>query len=593
MIEQSSMNKLRKQLLPTLTILAVFSAVVYCASIFLSQIHQPSKTTQHQARLLLEKNNIECSSQNVQSAIKTGDIGTLQTLYIAGADISRSDDTGNSPLHLAIENNQWRAIPILKKAGCNIDSADSEGIVPLAKLLAKNKLLKAEQFIKAGASLNFTDKDGDPALISYLKTNNKPLFSFLLSHGANPNITDTNNVPALACAFQLGNINCFNELIQAGANPERVSLQGESLIIALLENSTFDISSEQKTLLISSLINAGVDVETSSVKSGHTPLQIAIQQKDIQLLKHLLKYTSDTTPCLWMALNTQQYDAAKILLKHGANANQQNEKGITPIIAMTDLNRADMITALLDHGANAEQTTAHGQRLIFYSIAKKNTEATLALLSHKRHPDITKPMVYPISEEFRKIYGKKGYIDWNLRNVKGHNPYTLAILTKNVKVAEKFIQMGVSKHKRTTTKLYPIQFASGTNDVPMMQLILGAPYQDDKQERNFIIDLSEQKVYFYKSGKLFKSSRCSTGRSGYRTPTGTFVITDKTRHKVSNIYKGAKMPYFQRFSSSAIGFHTGYVGSRYASHGCIRLPNSTASFFFKHSKVGDRVKIRK
>ena len=154
------------------------------------------------------------------------------------------------------------------------------------------------------------------------------------------------------------------------------------------------------------------------------------------------------------------------------------------------------------------------------------------------------------------------------------------------------MKKGANPRQPTQSKSYPIYMASGMKNVKMEQLILGVPFEDDQQEREFIIDLSDQKAYLYKKGKLIKTSRCSTGKRGYRSPTGGYVITDKHRHKVSNIYKGAKMPYFQRFSGSAIGFHYGKTYAGYLSHGCIRLPMSSAKFFFHNSKVGDRVTIR-
>ena len=111
--------------------------------------------------------------------------------------------------------------------------------------------------------------------------------------------------------------------------------------------------------------------------------------------------------------------------------------------------------------------------------------------------------------------------------------------------------------------------------------------------RKYIIDLSDQKVYFYVNGKMVKSSRCSTGKRGYRTPVGEYVVSDRMKDKVSNIYKGAKMPYFQRFSCKDFGLHQGATYSGFLSHGCIRLPMSNAKYFFNHGKVGDRVTIRK
>lgn len=57
------------------------------------------------------------------------------------------------------------------------------------------------------------------------------------------------------------------------------------------------------------------------------------------------------------------------------------------------------------------------------------------------------------------------------------------------------------------------------------------------------------------------------------------------------------MRYFQRFDTpsgkpTAMGFHTGVLPGYPASHGCVRLPNSMAEWFFKNVPTGTRVVIR-
>jgi lipoprotein-anchoring transpeptidase ErfK/SrfK len=132
------------------------------------------------------------------------------------------------------------------------------------------------------------------------------------------------------------------------------------------------------------------------------------------------------------------------------------------------------------------------------------------------------------------------------------------------------------------------------------------------------INLSEQKAYFYKGDKLAGVSPVSTGRNGFRTPTGTYKIQQKNPSHRSNLYgayvdaggnvvrrdvdvrkdprpsgtrfKGAPMPYFMRIHGG-VGMHAGYVPNYPASHGCIRLPKHMAQAFFAHAPVGTTVQV--
>lgn len=134
-----------------------------------------------------------------------------------------------------------------------------------------------------------------------------------------------------------------------------------------------------------------------------------------------------------------------------------------------------------------------------------------------------------------------------------------------------------------------------------------------------MIDLEQQRAYFYRGEKIVGLSTVSTGREGYDTPPGDFRITQKDLAHVSSIYgdyvdrsgqvvmenvdltkdrpprgtvfRGAPMPYFLRIHGG-IGLHAGYLPGYPASHGCIRLPKQMALHFFQNATVGTHVAIR-
>ena len=105
------------------------------------------------------------------------------------------------------------------------------------------------------------------------------------------------------------------------------------------------------------------------------------------------------------------------------------------------------------------------------------------------------------------------------------------------------------------------------------------------------VHLAEQRARLLDAdGKELFTTRVSTGRKGFSTPTGEFVITDKNRDWTSTIYH-ASMPYFQRLNCSDFGLHQGNVPGYPASHGCIRVPEGNAAKLFTLTQAGDRVVI--
>lgn len=132
------------------------------------------------------------------------------------------------------------------------------------------------------------------------------------------------------------------------------------------------------------------------------------------------------------------------------------------------------------------------------------------------------------------------------------------------------------------------------------------------------INLTDQRAYFYKGGKLVGDTPISSGREGYDTPTGQFRISQKSRDHLSNLYgnyvdsagnvvmanigvkedkrppgarfQGAPMPYFMRIHGG-VGLHAGYLPGYPASHGCIRVPPQIAEIFFANASVGTPVAV--
>jgi lipoprotein-anchoring transpeptidase ErfK/SrfK len=92
------------------------------------------------------------------------------------------------------------------------------------------------------------------------------------------------------------------------------------------------------------------------------------------------------------------------------------------------------------------------------------------------------------------------------------------------------------------------------------------------------IDLSAQRMNVYVNGKRAYTWKVSTGKSGYRTPTGTFRPKRMKRVHYSNRYNNAYMPN-SIFFLGGYAIHgttaTGRLG-RPVSHGCVWLSQGNA-----------------
>jgi ankyrin repeat protein len=242
---------------------------------------------------------------------------------------------------------------------------------------------------------------------------------------------------------------------------------------------------------------------------------------------------------------------------------------------------------LLLHGADPNMPGAEGQPPLALATLRRDLDLLKLLLVSGALPNSTFTSPVPQSVLDRvTIRDLKSSLTSD-RNV---TPLMACAARGDVEATAMLMQFGARASQCTSRfKRYPINFAATQGYLFLMRVLLGRD-PDSEPDLLVTIDLSQQRAWITRQGEVINSTRISSGKKGHATPTGRFVVTDKHRSHISNLYHVA-MPWFMRLNCSAIGLHSGYVTGRPASHGCIRLPYDKAKAFFAVVKVGDEVEI--
>jgi hypothetical protein len=188
---------------------------------------------------------------------------------------------------------------------------------------------------------------------------------------------------------------------------------------------------------------------------------------------------------------------------------------------------------------------------------------------------------------------KSSFIRHYIGKEPGLTPLMVAAALKRQACLDLLLEKGANKraHTRGKAKLIALYFAAWADSPEGVQTLLGeVPHRD---ELRIEISLNEQKAELLRSGVPVFTAPISSGRKGFATPVGEFVVTDKHRDHRSSIYQDAKMPFFMRLSCRDFGLHEGILPGRPASHGCIRLPGAAARKFFREIPIGTWVTIRR
>jgi ankyrin repeat protein len=343
------------------------------------------------------------------------------------------------------------------------------------------------------------------------------------------------------------------------------------------------------------LVDAGALIDLAD-NNSFTPLMAAAMHGNTEVFQLLLSRTAylhaeartkDGRDLLGMALDGGNPEIVQTVLERLPLMPEWTSSTRRALTAALQAGKNDQIRLLL--GKHSAPPTPESKNVPFlaYSIAGNNSSLFSTLLACGADPNTVLPS--HCDKDFLAMLSSKSlrsYVeeDRNLTVVMlaaglGQDDYLRALL-----------DAGATRNRLTSrNKMSALDIAAETGHWRAAQILLGGGPSPDRLRLE--ISLAMQRVALVKNGVPVYRTQCSTGRAGYSTKRGEFVITNKERYHRSTIYH-VDMPYFMRLSCLDFGMHAGYVPNYPASHGCIRLPEEAARKFFSELPVGTLVTVQ-
>ena len=342
------------------------------------------------------------------------------------------------------------------------------------------------------------------------------------------------------------------------------------------------------------LIDAGAAVDLAD-KNGFTPIMAAAGHGDLDMFQLLVARSTNLQPAktcadgqdlLSVALDGGNPEIIKTVEQRLPTTTQWTASARRALSRALQMGKDDEIRLLLSKTSAPPTPEGKSVPFLAYAIASSNVSLFNTLLNCGADPNTLLPA--RCDKDFLALLpnGLRSYIEED-RNV---NMLMLASGLGQVDYLKTLIDRGANRTRLTTrNKMSALDVAAETGHWRSAQILLGGGPAPDKLRVE--ISLGTQSVSLVRDGVSIYHSRCSTGRSGYSTKRGEFVVTNKERNHRSTIYH-VEMPYFMRLSCLDFGMHAGYVPNYPASHGCIRLPEDTARKFFSEIPVGTVVTVQ-
>jgi ankyrin repeat protein len=258
------------------------------------------------------------------AAIRKGDTDAIRRLLDNGADVNARDADGNTPLILASFYAGPECVELLLKKGADANATNKAGVTALIR--AATNYEKTRLLVDAGAKVEVRTADlgNTPLILAARHAGYSRTVQLLLEHGADAKAHNAFQVTPLIAAAASGDFESVRLLLDAGA----------------------EVNEYKGTTILGGM---------------RTPLMWAAFHNDVLMLRLLLQRGADPNhrsffdgTALSAACGSNRFEAAELLLAHGAKVNATDMAGFTALhwAAGTDSPRPQLVKLLLARGAD-------------------------------------------------------------------------------------------------------------------------------------------------------------------------------------------------------------------------------------------------
>jgi len=322
-------------------------------------------------------------------------------------NFNHKDSAGNTPLHIAVQSGFYQGVNLLIRYKADINAVNIKKQTPLILAIKTKNSTIAQQLINQGAlltakdfkgktALNYANELGLPLVIksSENKSTDSKLSKQTLSNrrqALEEQASDKKSPyyawPMLTIAVAQKQPLLTNELLKLGHSAWQENPQHDNAIIIAIKQ-------KQSKLAVKLLrhseknINKLATIEQNQLRKLFST---AIKHNDLLLIKELLLLTDvdklqnlpiEKTP-LWFAIKFKQKDAFLAIARKIPADNRQDKEQRSYLLLASELNLTEISIALLSMELDVNLINNNGRSPLWYAADFANTRLINALLDAK------------------------------------------------------------------------------------------------------------------------------------------------------------------------------------------------------------------
>ncbi|KAF5281784.1 hypothetical protein FQR65_LT14531 [Abscondita terminalis] len=318
-------------------------------------------------------------------------------LIVDRGDVNRKNNSGQTPLLIAISGGHTENVTILLEKGANVFAEDIGGntCLHLAGACGDDDALM-QTLLTKGLDVNKKNNDGDSCLQVAIENSSTKVVKMLLGMGGDPTTVSSSGRTSLLCAIENGDEELWTQLLSQNVDVNTQTNFQVTPLFAAIEMGRVDLAkqiiamgcdvnvrkrsgsylhsaAEFQVDVISELFAGRLDVNQQN-RNGYTPLGVALKFKNVDAAIALLDLGADPNlnnndgiPCLHHAVAFHREDIVLRLLREGVPIDVRSSCGNTPLLHALQHQRLDNAKLLLAHGAAIDVLNNKGNSCLYYA----------------------------------------------------------------------------------------------------------------------------------------------------------------------------------------------------------------------------------